>query len=310
MTETPGDADNGWWWTAMAGVLGDDPGFAFGVFDENLRHVAVNAALVTLNGVTDASDLLGRTPLEVHGPAVQEAQDTFAAVLSSGRPLRSQPFDGVLNDRSHKLRRWTLDCLPLRGGGHRGVVVMVHEVAPQLPTDLHWDATVRELRHAADHDELTGLANRRVLYRVLQQRLGRGDAVSVVFCDLDEFKEINDRHGHAAGDRVLQAAATRLQGVVQPFHTLLARHGGDEFVAVCGSGKVRALLAAISSAFEEPFEVDGWRGWLSVSVGVADAHPGDSADELVAAADARMYDSKRIRSGPDQEGPRNRVRSQ
>ncbi len=82
----------------------------------------------------------------------------------------------------------------------------------------------RELAHDARHDPLTGLANRKMLMERLDEdlaRLGPGDEISILYADLDHFKELNDRHGHAAGDELLQAVATRLTSIVRKSDTVV-----------------------------------------------------------------------------------------
>jgi diguanylate cyclase (GGDEF)-like protein len=96
-------------------------------------------------------------------------------------------------------------------------------------------AQQRELERLALHDSLTGLPNRILLGQALERGLTAvsrdGTAIAICYVDLDGFKEINDRHGHSAGDAVLQAMAQRMQALL-PAGDLVARLGCDEFVAI------------------------------------------------------------------------------
>ena len=152
-----------------------------------------------------------------------------------------------------------------------------------------------QLAHQATHDPLTGLPNRALLEDRLQQacaRLGRDDeSLAVLFCDLDDFKEVNDRFDHTVGDRVLVEVGRRLRQVLRPADTV-CRFGGDEFVVVCErtdpteaeevAERIRAVLAA-------PFADAGGAG-LGVSIGVAGARGTDvDPDDLLLRADQAMY---------------------
>jgi diguanylate cyclase (GGDEF)-like protein len=152
------------------------------------------------------------------------------------------------------------------------------------------------LRHRADHDPLTGLPNRRVLRQRLVITLARPDrAGALLFCDLDGFKAVNDRHGHAAGDEVLREVARRLRRSVRE-RDLVARLGGDEFVVVLTDlAAVPDSVERVEAALAEPFA--GTEAPLRAAVGVA-VFPGDGATvaDLLDAADRAMYAAKGNRS--------------
>ncbi|MBV9213938.1 MAG: EAL domain-containing protein [Actinobacteria bacterium] len=155
-------------------------------------------------------------------------------------------------------------------------------------------------RHNALHDPLTGLPNRALfldrLRHVLARRRENGPHASVMFLDIDNFKLVNDSLGHDAGDRLLQAVATRLRGSLRPSDTV-ARFGGDEFVVLCeevGDGRDAVVVAErIQQALAEPFHLDGEDHFLSASIGIAVATGRyEDADALLADADAAMYGAK------------------
>jgi diguanylate cyclase (GGDEF)-like protein len=157
-----------------------------------------------------------------------------------------------------------------------------------------------ELRHQAFHDGLTGLANR-ALFR---DRVGhalelhRRDLrpLTVLFCDLDDFKVINDTTGHAGGDALLVRVAERLRGALRSGDTL-ARLGGDEFAVLLEDGSAPLEVAQkLVESLREPFTVLGRSVQVKVSVGVtsvsADAAT-PTPDVLLAQADTAMYSAKR-----------------
>ncbi|MBC9880069.1 GGDEF domain-containing protein [Bradyrhizobium sp. INPA01-394B] len=158
----------------------------------------------------------------------------------------------------------------------------------------------RENDHRARHDELTGLANRAGLVGALEERLsprsGRGETLALLYLDLDDFKVVNDTHGHAAGDRLLQSVAERLRGVLRE-GDLPARLGGDEFVVLgarCTEEQATALGRHLVEAIGVPHDLDcGAPARVSVSVGIAMAPKhGNGAADLLRAADAALYQAK------------------
>ena len=161
-------------------------------------------------------------------------------------------------------------------------------------------AAEQQLEHRARTDELTELLNRKeVLSRIetlgVQSRR-TGQELAVLFCDLDRFKEINDIHGHAAGDEVLRATAMRLREVLRTSDDLAARIGGDELlVALHG---VRDMNDAVSIAEKlrvaasQPITTPSGPVSTTLSIGVTLAKPDESTDALVARADSAMYRAK------------------
>ena len=160
------------------------------------------------------------------------------------------------------------------------------------------------LRDAASSDALTGVANRRGFDRALEDALdGPGaDEVAVLFVDVDELKQLNDRHGHAAGDRALVAVAERLQGSVRS-RDLVSRRGGDEFAVLltdADRAATRQLAERLQQALDGCDLIRDTDVPLRATVGAAHVQetPRAGAAELLALADARMYEAKRGRVQP------------
>jgi diguanylate cyclase (GGDEF)-like protein/PAS domain S-box-containing protein len=172
----------------------------------------------------------------------------------------------------------------------------VRAVASILGTALVRLRSEERMRHEALHDPLTGLANRTLLRDRLDHALARsareGTPTGVLFVDLDEFKHVNDRFGHAAGDAVLAEVGRRLRAAVRPVDTV-ARLGGDEFVVVCEAVDEDVALALgrrLDAAIRRPLGVSGSEQRLTASIGIALGS--DDADSMLAAADAAVYQAK------------------
>ncbi len=157
-----------------------------------------------------------------------------------------------------------------------------------------------ELQHQAFHDGLTGLANRSLfsesVFQALQLTRRTGGDVAVLFLDVDDFKHVNDRFGHAAGDEALRAFSALLREVAGPGDTV-ARLGGDEFAVLLGNvgGAQDASEAArqILDALESPLRIAGREVPLRASIGVAFGRYGDKASQVLRDADAARYAAKR-----------------
>jgi diguanylate cyclase (GGDEF)-like protein/PAS domain S-box-containing protein len=167
-------------------------------------------------------------------------------------------------------------------------------------TDVTEQRTLEaQLIHQATHDELTGLANRSIISEHLAVAVERGkrfgEHVSVVFCDLDRFKMVNDSLGHDVGDRLLVAVSDRLKSILRTAD-VLGRFSGDEFVLIAsGSPPTNALRVAhrVLEAFADPFDIGIGRPYqCTASVGVACSTPQSTGESLLRDADLAMYKAK------------------
>jgi diguanylate cyclase (GGDEF)-like protein/PAS domain S-box-containing protein len=179
----------------------------------------------------------------------------------------------------------------------RGVVSNLRDVTEQV-------AAAEYLTQLALHDVLTGLANRRLVLdrveRALEEQRREGGTVAVLYIDLDGFKEVNDVHGHAAGDELLTAVAQRLASSVRGVDTV-GRLGGDEFVIVATLGEpedAAPLVRHVEDALTDPVRLsNGRQVAIDASIGVVVSRREQplSADRLLTDADTAMYEIKRHR---------------
>ena len=156
------------------------------------------------------------------------------------------------------------------------------------------------LERQARYDALTGLMNRaemmQVVARLVEQDRRSGGEVALLFCDLDRFKDVNDRHGHNAGDEVLRVTGERILAAIRKGDAA-ARIGGDEvlvvLVGVRGMAEALAVAEKVRAAIREPIPLVDGSVTVSASVGVTLVRPGESGDAMVERADEAMYTAKR-----------------
>ena len=166
---------------------------------------------------------------------------------------------------------------------------------------------IRELKSRIDVDPLTEVLNRRGFERELKRSIAYvkryGAAAALIYLDLDEFKPVNDRHGHAAGDAVLRAIAAALVRRVRA-SDVVARYGGDEFVVLlwnAGSADAAAKAVALEAAvYTTPVRWGASTLVVGASAGTTIIGPLDTAAEVLVRADAAMYARKAQRHSEQQ----------
>ena len=255
------------------------------------RIVAWNPSATRLYGHR-AEDMVDK-PLTALVPA-DEAEELAETIGLLALGARVEPFDSRRVHRNGHVLDVSVTASPIldAAGALHGISWIERDVTGRRHVE-------RMISHLAFHDPLTGLANRTLLHDRLQHSLERtrrgGGMVAVVYLDLDDFKQVNDRFGHPVGDRLLQLVAARLQSLLRPEDTL-ARLGGDEFVVV--SDRVPSLDAAMAiaqrleRALTPAFEFEGARVLVTASIGVAVGEAGADADRVLAHADRAMYAAK------------------
>ncbi len=266
---------------------------AVAVVDLEFRFVSVNPSFSRITGYTEA-EVLGKP----------------SSLLDSTQ--QHVEFYHQLRETTELEGHWKGEIWQRRKGGDEFLGwIELSEVCDKLGARTHFVAVVAditdqkraelELRYLANYDTLTGLPNRTLLAERLERAVARArranSRVGVLFLDLDRFKDINDSMGHAAGDRLLKAAAARLQETVREIDTV-ARLGGDEFTVVledlADAAAAEQMAARIVAAFDAPLEIEGRAETsISPSIGVA-LYPdhASSPNDLLKFADTAMYQAK------------------
>jgi diguanylate cyclase (GGDEF)-like protein/PAS domain S-box-containing protein len=184
--------------------------------------------------------------------------------------------------------------------GHRLYTLVIRDMTERVRQE-------QQLAHLAEHDQLTDLPNRALLTERLRDGIARADRygrkLGVVYMDLDDFKPINDQHGHETGDCLLQAVARRLSETMRQSDTV-SRVGGDEFIICLEHIKTEqdaiAATQKIVDSLKQPFQILGQQIAVSASIGVA-VYPdhGNEANDLLRHADQAMYRAKAEGHSPE-----------
>ena len=289
--------------------------------DEQLRRLVDHADVITFlvdeNGCVSSHSpaltrRLGHDPEVIQGRALTNviADDDQREVSRILRDFAGRHADGVVHRETievgllstrrsepvpHELTIVDLHEDPIV----RGYVVTAHDVS-------RLRAVRRALEHQAMHDDLTELANRRMLMTELELWREREQVYAVVYIDIDRFKPVNDLFGHESGDQVLQGLAARFVDAMDRWReAIVARLSGDEFVVAAPVDPETAemacatIVATINDVFTHPIYLSAGPIHVTASIGSAFSSGTERVEDVVARADAAMYVRKReSRGGP------------
>lgn len=236
------------------------------------------------------AECIGRYAREFLAAAeTREQYDRDWARVRAGQGAASR---GLIRAAAGDVHWMEVHAFPYRtaDGAVSGMVASMHVIDDQVRME-------QDLEQRARVDELTGLSNRRDFLERLNALVDRrGPPLGLLWCDIDDFKAINDTHGHAAGDAVLKVLGTRIRGCLRSGEDIGGRVGGDEMVVVLhGIDRLDDAVACAESlrcraAEPIPFGAEAIRA--TTSIGVTLARPGEGIDALLARADDAMYRAK------------------
>ena len=260
--------------------------------DENVQVIYANASFAQLWSVPEVVG--GQRLAEIVPALVRQIEPADALYVESMLCISTGQNPGPRELRTLDGRIIVQRMQPVAKGAHGGGNIWFHD-------DVTLERRTQQRAHQALHDPLTALVNRRGLHEALQTAIANaatsGEHVSLLFVDLDDFKHANDVAGHRTGDEILVAVARTVSGQMRKGE-LVARLGGDEFAVLClgmdasGAAAIAARLVEAISVLRFPTSEETLR--IGCSIGIA-SFPTDArtGDDLVACADAAMYQAKR-----------------
>lgn len=290
-------------WAAAEGMFRavfDGSPVATAIVELDGRFAKVNESFSVICGYS-AEELVGRHAASITHPDDVALDQAMLDELIAGERSSYGIEKRYLHVAGHEI--WvelTVAGIRAPDGTLRHLVSHVQDVTGRKAA-LGGSESQDDLAHWATHDHLTGLANRRHLENFLATTCGArrraDDRLAVLFLDLDDFKPVNDTHGHQVGDEVLRTVARRLRNTCRN-DVLVARYGGDEFVVVTRGLRtahdLSVLVERIRSAIRTPIEgVAETTIRVGASVGIATARDGEAPSDVLRRADAASYRAKR-----------------
>ncbi|MBS1186252.1 MAG: domain S-box/diguanylate cyclase protein [Burkholderiaceae bacterium] len=262
--------------------------------DKQYRFIDVSDDIARKFG-TSPESYRGKTRWDIGIDKAEEVWRAHRALLDAHQPFHD--FEYSFIDDEGGRRYISVSGEPVFDDN--GEFAGYHGVGKDLTVKKQYEARIQQM---AQYDSLTGLPNRALFYDRLAQAISiarrERHEFALQYLDLDKFKPVNDRHGHDAGDQLLQMVAHRIRGLLREYDTV-ARLGGDEFAVllpvIVSHSDAEEVAQKIIQAVTAPYALDGVNEEvrIGVSVGIA-LYPQDSVlgDGLVKAADAAMYKSK------------------
>ncbi len=272
----------------------------FRIVDSGCRIIKANQAYADLKG-TSASNLLGRPCFEtLYGRAGICEECVIEKTFRTSGSCTQEKLAATPGGTKVWMEIYTYPVFNERGEVSH-VIEYARDITDRKAMEEEKERLIKKLNLLSTTDSLTGLLNRRALNDILDHEIDRSSRylsdLSLVICDIDRFKQINDTCGHTAGDLALQSISGTIKGVLRRAD-LLGRYGGDEFMIILPETSLtgaKNLAEKIRASVENSeFRIPAGRMIkLSVSLGVASCCvPTENIDTLVARADAALYASK------------------
>jgi len=272
-------------------------------YDMDLRYRYLNQWLARINGV-QVEACLGKTLEEMVPelatkvvPRLRHVVETGEAIIDGEIEVETLPHPGGSRHFRHS---YYPD--KSKDGTVVGVCCVVQDITAQKEAELELVKRSKQLEHLALYDTLSGLGNRNLFLKQLEHLIAiagrRKEEVALLVMDLDGFKEVNDRLGHAGGDAVLREFGTRLSQALREADQKY-RIGGDEFAVLLeprheSRDGAFAVAEKIAGQLKAPMEIKGYDCAIGVSIGVAIfPEHGEDPNTLLRKADAAMYEAKK-----------------
>jgi len=264
-------------------------------YDADCRRIYVNPAVEKMAGKT-APNMLSRVPTDgtlLSDPIKNSVEQTLRHVLATGQATENEVELILADGQTHYFYNRYAPELDANGKTV-GVVLIGHDITERKQME-------QQMFYHASYDSLTGLPNRRMLNNRMREEISKAErghaSLTILFIDLDRFKEVNDTLGHEIGDCLLVEATQRIRSCIRTSDTV-GRLGGDEFIVILPcAGDVpslervtQSILTALAAPFYFGYE---YSAYISASIGIA-VYPQDATDaeSLIGCADQAMYAAK------------------
>jgi diguanylate cyclase (GGDEF)-like protein/PAS domain S-box-containing protein len=271
----------------------------FCIFDRQYRIVRANAAYAELKGKV-VGDLIDRTCFEaLEGRSEVCEGCVIRKTLQSGDPCAKEKQVALQSGERQWFELYTYPILDAAGRVTH-VIEYTRNITDRKRADDDRKQLIDRLEHLSKTDGLTGLLNRRALTEQLVYEIDRArryaGELSIILCDMDGLKRINDMHGHLAGDLAIQLLSATIRNSLRNVD-IAGRYGGDEFLIIVpetGQAGARSIAEKIQAGTRmAEITIEGQKKVaVSVSIGVASLLPSDTMDSMISRVDAALYASK------------------
>jgi diguanylate cyclase (GGDEF)-like protein len=301
--------------TEACPALGSDLKRGLGKVEESLAcHMTSEQVVGTETSVREVLQDWSMRAARHNQQKTREVKELLIVMAHTAESVgeRDQRCAGQINAVTARLQRIaSLDDLTQ-------VRASIEESAAELKSEIHrmtaegkaaieklrveassYQARLEEAEHIASSDGLTGLRNRLWVECQIERRMAAGSPLCVAILDIDDFKKVNDNHGHLTGDELLKQLAGEIKFACR-LTDLIGRWGGDEFIILldCGIADARAQIDRLRDWVCGNYQVSGKSGPVSLqikaSIGVAEHVPPETMNQLLARADAAMYEVKAV----------------
>lgn len=272
----------------------------FSIVDRNFRIIRLNDAYAQMRGRSQA-ELIGNKCYEVLRKRAGVCDDCVVEKsFNSGDPCAKEKLLAFPDGAEVWVEIYTYPILS-RSGRVSHVIEYTRDITDRKKSENERKILIEKLEYLSTTDSLTTLLNRRALISVIEREMDRarryGSELSLMLCDIDNLKEINDSFGHMAGDKALQTISDTVRGSLRK-SDIVGRHGGDEFMLILPETPVEGarniaekIRSAVEHAVFSPVENNQTRVTLSIGVTCYGAHDKD-ADSLVKRSDQALYTAK------------------
>ncbi|WP_260260850.1 GGDEF domain-containing protein [Vibrio intestinalis] len=289
--------------TILQNILESSPD-SIGIFNENLVYQACNEPFIKAMGISDIDELIGKRLQDVISKEAYERwSESDNVVLNEGKSLRY--IDQLIHSNG-EITWYDVVKSPFRdpASGTNGVLVMARDVSERYLAEQKLEEANQELERLSFVDGLTQISNRRRFDEQLETlwhlHVREKQPLTVMLCDIDDFKGFNDLYGHQKGDEALIAVAKVFRQVVSRSSDCVARYGGEEFgfilpnTTASGAKLVAERIHDEVRKLDIPHASSMVNELLTVSLGFVSAfpHPDDSCESIVALADSALYQAK------------------